>query len=462
MIYTFLKQYNPNLELIPLLHNFNKKSHGLQDEEIMDILRNSEPSLLWISDAGSSDIKECKELSELGYKIVVGGDHHQYVNNPYAIVVNNQDNSVTNKNGCGCLVTWHVLHKLNPTIANSLISYVMIATIGDSMNLASDENYTFTKWGKLRIHKNLQPFVNEFNKGLDNKSFSFGLISKMNATIRLGELEDKQHLFQSLCGEWDSSDIIDRMKQLHSKQVKECKRLTDEILPTIDVSKNYVLTRMSEKTPLTGLVANRIMSATNKPTLLVHERENDEIAGSVRSNIDGFRDMLNKSGLFNFNSGHSSIFGTSYQLQKEQDIISYLDTITSDLKPYSEVILSCTHNSLPNELFYLYEQGNALGVYGQGIQIPTIHIKPFRINGRDLQSLGRGTTLKLKQQDYDIMFFFMSKEKCEQLYVGKNKNYKIEIIGELGINEFRGKRTKQIIVQDYEIRDDELSIEDIF
>lgn len=60
------------------------------------------------------------------------------------------------------------------------------------------------------------------------------------------------------------------------------------------------------------------------------------------------------------------------------------------------------------------------------------------------------------------MFFFMSKEKCEQLYVGKNKNYKIEIIGELGINEFRGKRTKQIIVQDYEISDDELSIEDIF
>lgn len=66
------------------------KQHGLRpskEENIVEQVKESGIALLWVPDAGSGDVEQCKELRENGIDVVIT-DHHLAVNNPYAIVVN--------------------------------------------------------------------------------------------------------------------------------------------------------------------------------------------------------------------------------------------------------------------------------------------------------------------------------------------------------------------------------------
>lgn len=474
-VYLFIKNLLPDIKLVPIHHSENNpKAHGLEDDEVMDYLRKAKKGLLWIPDAGSSNVKECKELSELGYKIFIT-DHHKQTKikevdgqecniDDYAIVVNNQNGNVSNRCGSGALVTWHCLDMIDKATASKLIPYVMISLISDSMDMNTAENYTFSYWGKQRINecKPLMQLVDKFNykSGQTNKDYSFGLISKCNATIRLGTIEDKENLFRLLVGEneeeWRS--IMSKMSSLHSRQVEKTKILVGEIENTLDFSKKYILKKIDEKTALTGLVANKLLGKYGKTVFLLHERESGEVAGSVRSNFIGLNSKLNESGLFNYNEGHDTVFGTSYDINKEKEVIEFLDTFFTHYKPYIRVLNTYSINSIPNELFDLVERLNELNICGKAIETPKIHIKPFTVNGTQYQPLtSNKTMLKLEKGEQVLIFQFISSELQKYLKLGVDSNYKIEILGEPQITEYGN----QILVTDFEVKENN-NWEDIF
>lgn len=480
IIYLFMKDYNSQVEVIPIHHSENNaKAHGLEDDEVMDFLRNNEPSLLWISDAGSSNVKECKELHELGYDILIS-DHHkqnkikvidgvEYNIDDYAIVVNNQNGNVENRCGSGALVTWHCIDEIDRRIARTknLVSYVMVSLISDSMDMNTYENYTFSFRGKQKLHKNLAPIIEKFNykNKQSNWDYSFGIISKCNATIRLGTMEDKQNLFNLFVGENDNfEETCARMSSLHSEQSKLVKEFVEDNKEDIESKsefKGYILYKIAKKTPLTGLIANKLLGTYGKTTFLLHEREDGEVAGSVRSNIDNLSAILNQQGLFNYNEGHGNVFGTSYDKSKEKEIEEYLDTFFASYKPHISVLNTYSVKSIPNEIFYLREQLDALNACGKGLDIPKIHIKPFVVNGKDFIKLtATGTMLLLNSNDQTFIFQFISKEKQKELNIGKDWKYKIEILGEPTISEYNG--ANQIVVSDYEIKDISNDFGDIF
>ncbi len=482
LIYLFMKEYAPNVEVIAIHHSEdNAKAHGLEDDEVMDFLRNNEPNLLWISDAGSSNVKECKELYELGYTIIIS-DHHNQTKvkvidgvecniDDYATVVNNQNGNVENKCGSGALVTWHCIDNIDTHIARTkkLVSYVMISLISDSMDMNTYENYTFSFRGKQKLHKNLIPIIAEFNykNNQSNKDYSFGVISKCNATIRLGSIEDKENLFRLLVGEVTSDEfdsICSRMLSLHSEQSKLVKQFVEnnkEDIENKSDSKGYILYKIKEKTPLTGLIGNKLLGSYGKTTFLLHEREDGEVAGSVRSNIDDLRSILNENGLFNYNEGHGNVFGTSYDISKEKEVIEYLDTFFASYKPHIRVIGTYAVNSIPSEIFELRVKLDALNACGKGLDIPQIHIKPFVVNGADFVKLTpSGTMLLLNSNDETFIFKFISKEKQKELNVGVDKKYKIEMLGEPTISEYNG--ANQITVNDYEVKEIGSSFDDVF
>ena len=469
MFYCYCKMVNPNCNIEPLFHNVNAKAHGLNDDEIMDYLRQQDGGYLFILDAGSNDILEDKELS--GKYVVLCADHHiSEQKNDYCILVNNQSSdNVTNKGLSGTGVSWKCCKRYDElydcNFAPSLISYVYLSLLSDSMDLTYSENYSFVYWGRKKLHNNLLPFIEQLNSGDigDNKSYSWGCIPKINATIRLGELKDKQDLFKGLCGEYEDIDeLISRLKSFHNKQTNETKRLMDNSVEEIYNGKVY-LGRIIEKSALSGLVANKLLSKENKPILLVHERENGECAGSVRSNID-LKDILNESGLFAYNLGHQCSFGTSYYKSNEQDIINYLDTSLTHLEPCTDVLIDSTIKCLPSNLFSFNEQYK--GYFGVGIPIPQVHIKSFSINSQDIQVIGKNkTTIKFTKEGLSFIKFFCNEDIKNQLHLNDNKNYKMsmEVIGELGINEFRGKKSYQIIIDNYEVKDrNNLTVDDIF
>ena len=449
MLTVFLKQLG--YKIIPLFHS--DKKHGLS-QEIMDILLTKEPSLLWIPDAGTNDTEQCEQLSKLGWQILISDHHQLFQDNPYAIIVNNQMSpNVINKQGCGATVTWHCLHNINQQLANSFISYVMIATLGDSMSLVSQENRCFIKWGKLNIHPNLQPFVDELNKDNTNRGYSFGLVTNLNSLIRLGTLKEKEELFKALCGEVEPNNIIDICKKYHTKQQNESAKLADNI--DIDDSKNIIIGEI-ENTPMTGLVANKIMSKYNKPTILVH-KEDSQYIGSMRSPIE-FKDIINESKCAT-SVGHNSASGVFIN-----DMDKFKDYIYSVklCEPCTDVLRSYTTTSIPSELFSLKSIGNEL--WGMGIQEPIVNIHSIHINSSDIRELGNGLTIKFTYQGVDFIHFFTSNKLKEELYMDKPTKIMLNVIGTLDWNEFRGKKTKQIIMDKIECVEDNkaLSFEDLF
>ena len=451
IMYIFLKRLNPNVKIILLFHS--GKQHGISDKDILKYLKTQSPSLLITPDSSSNDSKECKILKEFGWDILVGGEHHEISEeNPYAVVVNNELGDVINRDGSGGLVTWKMCSHINKDLCNDLISYVMLSLIGDSMNMTSYENYTFSYWGKKRIHKYLQPFISELNKDGDvesNKSYSYGCITNINSLIRLGNMEEKEELLRALVGEVEPYNIIARCKYYHTKQSNDSKKLMNDV--DIVYDGKAIIAKMPQKTTLTGLVANKLMSEYNKPILLVHNREDGYCDGSIRSPIE-IKDILNDSGLFQYNSGHGCACGTSYLLSNEQSIIDYLDSLILDCEPCRDVLISSTVKSLPSNLFSLNELYK--GIYGMNIPIPQIHIQPFTIYNTSIKQLGKGNTIKFNHGGVDFIMFFVSNKIKEQLYVGESeRKLEIECIVELSVNEYMGKKTNQAIIQQLEVRE---------
>ena len=462
--YIYFKRLNNDIEIIPIFHNENPKAHGLEDEEVMTFLREQSPSVLFITDAGTNDCNKCKELKELGWSIYIADHHQKSQDNPYALIVNNQMSvNVKNKQLCGCGVTHKVLSKideLNEThYASDLISFVNCANISDSCCFTNPEQQTYRYWGNENIHPNLLPFINEFNNDLTNNGFSFGVISRFNAVIRAGTLEEKKKLFYSLCTGINTEEVIQICKDCREKQNKE----KEELLQNVEIitDKNVVLGKTS-KTSLTGLMANALMQQYNKPIMLLHDRENGEVAGSCRCpNGIPLRKLFNESGLFNYNQGHDFAYGTSYQKENESLIINYIDNVLNVLEPHIDVIKSYSIKSIPTRLFGLFEPYSAL--WGCKILQPQYCINNIIYNPNDIIVLGKNkSTLKLHTEGIDIMFFFCTKADKEKIGVGYvknsvftykpiNKKMKLSIICTLNVNNWNGNKTNQCIVSQFEV-----------
>lgn len=446
MFYVYCHSIYKDCYINPIFHT--GKQHGL-DNVVMEEIKQYKPSLLVVLDAGTNDVKQDKELKSLGWDIICADHHEREKINPYCTLVNNQiSTKVKNKSLSGTGVSWKVCKaydtKYGFNYANGLISYVAIANIGDGMSFLTPENETFRYWGIKDIHNNLKPFVSDFNGYLtDNKSFSFGMVTNINSLIRLGTQDDKENLFYALCGKVESKEIIGVCKKLHSKQSRDTKSLLEKDVDIIYDGK-IILARVSKSTPLTGLVANKMMGEYNKPIILT-QQDGEELKGSVRSPID-LKDIL-PSNLFNYNLGHQRAFGTSYQISNEKDIIDYIDSLESLPEPTQAVFMSLKTSDVPNYLFGFVDENKAY--FGEGIPIPKVHFQKLGIYNKEIQLLGANQrTVKFHRDGIDFIFFNCTNKIKELLHINdlSKKRVTLEFIGELGYNEFRGNKTKQCII----------------
>ena len=464
--YLYLTKCDSTVDIKILMHNKNPKAHGFEDDEIMDWFRNESKEhigTIWIGDAGSMNIKECKELSELGYTILISDHHLMSKSNDYAIVVNNQaSEKVINKSLSGCGVTFKVCQAIdwlnNTNYSRDLISFVHITNISDSCGFTKTEQQTFRFWGLQMLYPTLLPFIEAFNYkgGTTNKDFSFGIVSRFNAVIRVGTLEQKQALFTALATGKNIDQAIDICKKCKTQQDKTRDSLLENNI-TIELDSNIVVGKIDTKTPLTGLIANKLLSKYNKPIFLVHERKNGTVEGSCRSTVD-LKELCSQSKVFNYAEGHECSFGISWQKENEPKVYEWIASLTLS-EPHIDVLQSHTINSLPKYLFN--EFGLNKGLYGQDMKDPLIHIHDITINSNDISVMGaNGRTIKITKNGIDFMWFIIANADKEKLL---NTPYTLEVVGTMGINEWNGVRTPQIIVENFEITESkQKTVDDIF
>ena len=467
ILYRELKSLCPNCIIKLFLHD-NRKIHGLTDEIMFNKILNSGIGLLFTPDSSSSDFKQHKILREHNiYHIAL--EHHPFIKQKTpSIIVNNQiSDKVTNKCGSGGLVTFKFCQRLeqeyNKNYTKDMIDLCYTSLVSDIMDMSNIENAIFRKFGSHINNKMLVALCNEYNKGIidvTNEQMSWNIVPKLSAIIRSQREDVKQSLLMALITEQDNyiQYVMDNVDNIHKEQKKIVENYYKEYLPNVNGDNNIIFEPIDIYPFYTGLVGSKLVNNFNKPTILYRANKNGYI-GSVRSPID-IKQPLIDSGLFTFASGHDKSLGCGFTSDNIDKIKEFVKNFKVDAS--EKVTQSYLTDKIPNELFSLTSEYDY--VWGNGIPKPTFYIHSIHINSSDIRELGNGLTIKFTYQGVDFIHFFTSNKLKEELHMDKSTKIVLNVIGTLDINEFRGKKTKQVIMDKIECEVDNktLSFEDLF
>lgn len=473
IMYQYMKMLNENWDIKILLHN--GKTRGLEDEELFDRVIDEKPNLLIIPDANTNVIEQTRKIFNNGTDILVL-DHHE-IQTPIdcGVLISNQfDDEEVDRNGSGCLVTHMFLRALdnefNVKYNQWFIDMVSLSIISDSMDVSSMQNREYLYYGVLYKDNIVNPFIKVlFDKFIGDyeeytqRDIAFKIVPKFNACIRTDDIELKQRICLALLNQDNLEEVAILCEQAHKNQIK----IVDDVIQNnmdaiLSCGQNNLIVFASDDIPrsYSGLLAGKIKTlCDNKPTIVGSIKGNTMI-GSLRSPIP-LRKELDNNELVDWASGHEDSAGIQIQVDNIQALVDYYNTLELSYTPHIDVLKSYSIKSIPTKLFGLFEPYSAL--WGKGLEKPLWHITNIVFTPSEWQIMGKNKrTLKLHKEGVDVVIFNCLKKDKEDLQLGYYENdvfvnepsktkLKMECVGELGINEWNGKKTYQIIIDKYEI-----------
>ena len=495
IIYRYLKLIKPDVKLTYSIHT--GKQHGLsRDVEMPENI-----DLLIMPDSGSNDIEKCQELKENDIDILIL-DHHEINNpNPYAIVVNPQNCNYANKSISGVAVVYKFLQALDEELwndyADNFLDLVALGLIGDSMDIKQLETKRLIDKGLSKIRSKLfKALIDKQSYSMNNiiniNNVQFYIVPLINGLIRAGDYDEKDLLFRGFIEtdevfkykprrkskndpepEEIDEDIYTRVARLCSnarqRQNNSKNKDVEKLLEYID-EKEYnnnkiifvnVTDKLNEN--LTGLVAMNIATKYNKPCLLLRKVKNkpDYYAGSARninrSPLPNLKDYLEETNMFEYCQGHQGAFGV--EIHKD-NIPKAIELINEQLKnvdfaSYYEVDFIIDIDDL--DISFIKTMDELKDFYGQGIGEALVYISNIKVSRNDINFMGKdNSTIKFVYND-EITFIKFRIGENDPIYKWLNDWENdddfivINVIGKVGLNNYKGILTPQVIIEDYQV-----------
>ena len=464
------------------------KGHGLTP----DITINPNTKLIILPDGGSNDVEEHKKWKDKGVDIVVI-DHHQITNvSEDAIIINNQNSEqYSNKDFSGVGVVYRVLQAFDDMLfldyADNYLDLVSLGNISDVMDTLSYETRFFIQSGikKENLKNDFLKLLLRYTKvdmGTDLNFFiypidvSFKIAPPLNAMMRLGTVEDKLDVFTCFVSPMEAIEgnrgyarkTYNKCMQYKEEQDSERTQLMELVKDMItdkDLEQPVLIIDATEyitNTEITGLAAMNLSGKYKKPILL-GKVKNNFFSGSVRVNggfpDKKFRTLCENSGLFTFAQGHEAAFGFGISVDNIDKLKEFF------IKTYGEMDLQDSYDvdfiisdlsSICASDFYRIQTNKYL--WGRGVEEPLFALENIPLFFTNASLLGeKKDTIKYSYRNIDFMFFKRDDDdemkNLIETYDPKF-NYSINVIGKLGMNTFMGRPKCQVIIDDYEIKED--------
>lgn len=488
----------PDITVVPIIHD--NKEHGL-DPVSMEKILTSHPDLLIIPDAGSNDLRQLKTLRENSIDVIVL-DHHDESRqskklkslyklknlNAYAWIVNNQmSDRVQDKSMTGVGITHKFCtlldSRLNKNTSEKYLDLVVVGMVADSCDLTQLQTRHLVLKGIKQIQDgtNHNKFITEL---VTSQSFSlkgkltivgisFTIAPLINSLIRLGTQEDKQYLLKAFLnseekvtykirgkGETEISVQEYARRLCESYKRKQQKMASDYLEVVKQQVSDYNLDTLPvicckaennfEKT-FTGLIANKLTSTYNRPCILLRENDNGELTGSARgfdkSQIKDIKDFCLKSSFFSLAEGHPNSCGVRISESKIGEFYDYLSSLPYDNTLSYTVDAVLTENTLTENLIrQIYKLRD---IWGTNVPEPLFAIEKINVSKTDISLLGENkTTIKFTFHNIDIIKFSSSETEYKDI-INTGDNITFTIIGRLSVNDYNGKTTPQVIVENW-------------
>lgn len=477
ILLTGLKKAGANVDTV--IPDRIKDGYGI-NELLIDQAKEDAVELIVTCDNGIAAYRQIQYAKELGMKVVVT-DHHEVPFEetaegrkeklpPADVVINPKQERCTYpwKGLCGGVVAWKLIaalyeaYKIPPEEAYELLEFAAIATVGDIMEL-QDENRIIVKEGLKRIHhtnniglKSLIE-VNGLEKdAIGSYHIGFVLGPCINAGGRLDTAKRALELFDS--AEKESADRLagdlkalnDSRKELTREGVEEAIRQVEETARRSEKVLVIYLPDCHES--IAGIIAGKIKERYYRPTIVLTDAE-EGMKGSGRS-IPGyhmFEELCKCKELFTKFGGHPMAAGMSLPKENLQKLRSRLNencTLTD------EQMIEKLSIDIAMPIQYISEgfihELKILEPFGNGNGKPLFAERNFHVLQSQILGKNRNT----------VKVYGTNEAGChmEGLYFGNPEEFmtllkrkdKISITYYPAVNEFRGRKTLQLMIQDFQ------------
>lgn len=441
---------------------------------VVDIVaaRTPKPDLIVTVDNGISSAAAVDRARELGIDVIITDHHLPGAELPRAQAIVNPNltgSTFPSKNLAGVGVIYYVLLALRSLLRergifdaktqprlDALVDFVALGTVADVVKLDKN-NRILVSQGIRRIrcgrtHAGLEALFAIAGRDIRTagvRDFGFAVAPRINAAGRLGTMENGIECLLSddpaaaLAFAESLNSINTERRELES----EMQQLAEAALSNIDLDHHATFTifNPSFNEGVVGLVAARLKERIHRPVIAFAPTENGELKGSGRS-IPGIhlRDALDLTakalpGVVLRFGGHAMAAGLSIKPEGFKVFqAAFEEVIRSrcDASVFERVVL--TDGGLaPNEITEALCQEIDEQIWGQGFEAPLFANEVHVLS----QTLLKGTHLKMMLELGGSRFdaiFFRRKEPLASL---------TRIAYRPSVNEFRGRRTVQLVVE---------------
>lgn len=279
------------------------------------------------------------------------------------------------------------LNLLDPKIT----AYAALGTVADIMPMWH-KNREIVRRGleALNTHKilNLDVLWNRYgNTAYESKTLGFQVIPKINTIGRMADRVNMNTMVRYLLSN-DADEIRTYASQVLeiNNQRKAVSQSTYEQAKLLQTdAAMQIISDANFHEGILGIVANQIMNETNKPTLILKEKD-DMYKGSARSSTVSLQELFSKldPDYFLGFGGHAFAFGLSVKKDMYEDfcidvqkIVQGLDEIVDD-----KTVIYCDVPIRPQ----MMQELKALDPFGPGFEMPSFKVDGFVI--KDVQMLG--------------------------------------------------------------------------
>lgn len=499
ILVNYLKRRFANIEVDHAIHP--GKEHGIVLNDIPD-----DVDVVFVPDAGTNDIEQQKVLTAQG-KVVIILDHHELTPNwklTDAIVVNNQDSpNFPNKSMSGAGIVYMFIQALDKTLGNVAPIYqsyrdlAAIGIIADAMNMTALGN-------NFLVYHGLNNIKNSFIKALAIKqsrgikdpehltkmNVAFYIAPVINGVIRSGSFEEKELVFRAMTcdaaeggkevyesvyrGNTRVENLFDYAVRLatnaKSRQDSSKKRSFEWLCEKIgreELDKhNLIIIPLDEKESskvsanVTGLIATELVKHYGKPCFVLRKTTDEDkevYGGSGRNgsfyNLPNLLDFVIDSKAAYYAAGHQSAFGLFIEPEHLNDLVAYGDKMLNadDFRKKVYEVDYWFRADDTVDAAMLMEFAEAEKLWGQGIPRPLFAFT-FNVNASDVYFMGADkNSIKIKKDGVDFVLFKNSDIANE--FATRRGEIGLTIIGAPSLNEFRGTKNVQIMIDNIELGD---------
>ena len=473
-----------------------EKQHGFAD--LMDRI---DCDMVISPDGGTNDIEQHRILAAKGIKILVL-DHHLAsidIGNSPANIINVQCSNYPNKALTGGGVVYRFIsafedlfvHGNQPTEFMDLCALSNCGDMADyrELEIRAIINIGFSNIKNPFLYTLCQKHKYTLDKrgGINYLSMAFAAVPFINALTRSGTPQEQEMVFKGMLTQYafekvesskrgekgiyiyryqEAVTTAERVKRRQDKLVQETTEILEKRIQEQDLTQNAIIVLLCEpnevEANIAGLIGNKIQAKYQHPTLVLRRTKGKDdkeyvYRGSARnysfSPVKNMRTLCESTEELTLAAGHEGAWGCAIPERNVDAFIQKTNELYKDVDftPAYMVDFIWTPSQVnPQAIIEIAE----LDIWGQEMPEATVVVKdiPLSENNVSLIGLAKGhPTIKINCNGVEIMKFGSSEEEYED-FIQPNRT--LTIVATCGKNEWNGKITPQLLIQDYALKEE--------